>query len=366
MSASNTDIPPLLPGANQAQTRAILGAMRAVAETGGAASKDDRLALASADQYIFGHDEPFVFDAIGAVTPAALATALAGSRLREDALKFLTVMAFIDGNLDTAKIASVLRYATALGIEERYLDEIKEAAQGRLQEALADMTRCNMESITGRPWSGGNVNAWLLPYGGAAADPALARCFETLGQLPADTFGNSFWAHFKENGYAFPGDPKALNATFSVPHDCVHVLTGYDTKPRGELLASTFTAGMHPNYPMAVTFCRSSSAGISRCKSTKSPVTQEGRSIRRNSGAPGRLGRQQPSIRSRQTGISGTMSRSRSQRCGSGGPCLPRASIRQDKMFLCRILFNPLKECARQWTRALPQRGRSTQNYFTS
>jgi hypothetical protein len=36
-----------------------------------------------------------------------------------------------------------------------------------------------------------------------------------------------------------------------VPHDSVHVLTGYDTKPRGELLASTFTAAMHPKYPMA-------------------------------------------------------------------------------------------------------------------
>jgi hypothetical protein len=251
MSVSKTNIPPLLPGAKQAQTKAILGAMRAVAETGGAASKDDRLALASADRYIFGHDEPFVFNAIMAVTPAALATALAGSNLGEDALKFLTVMAFVDGSLDKAKIASVLRYATALGIEERYLDEIKEAAQGRLQEVLADMTRCNMESITGRPWSGGNVNQWLLPYGGGAADSALARCFETLGRLTGDTFGHSFWAHFKENGYAFPGDPKALNAAFSVPHDCVHVLTGYDTEPRGELLASTFTAGMHPNYPMA-------------------------------------------------------------------------------------------------------------------
>jgi hypothetical protein len=29
------------------------------------------------------------------------------------------------------------------------------------------------------------------------------------------------------------------------------VLTGYDTTPRGELLVSTFTAAMHPRYPMA-------------------------------------------------------------------------------------------------------------------
>jgi hypothetical protein len=247
----NASQQPLLPGATLKQTGAILGAMRAVAETGGAASEDDRIALASADRYIFGHAAPFVFDDLKPVAPAALASALAGSNLGEDAVKFITVMAFIDGRLDQAKIASVLRYATALGIAEHYLDEIKEAAQGRLQEALADMTRCNMESITGRPWLGGDVNKWLLPYAGAAADPALARRFDALARLPAETFGHVFWAHFTENNYTFPGDPTALNAAFSVPHDTVHVLTGYDTKPRGELLASTFTAAMHPKYPMA-------------------------------------------------------------------------------------------------------------------
>ncbi len=249
MSTARTT--PLLPGASRTQTKAILGAMRAVAETGGAATRDDRVALASADQYIFGHDAPFAFEAIAPVAPAALASALAGGDLGHDALKFLTVMAFVDGRLDQAKIASVLRYASALGIAERYLDEIKEAAEGRLQEVLADMTRCNMESVTGRPWSGGDVNKWLLPYAGAAADPALAQRFEALARLAPNTFGHGFWAHFRKSGYAFPGEPKALNAAFSMPHDSVHVLTGYDTKPRGELLASIFTAAMHPRYPMA-------------------------------------------------------------------------------------------------------------------
>ena len=59
---------------------------------------------------MFGHKNPG-FDAIAPVTPPALAAALAGSRLAEDAAKFLTVMAFVDGTLDKTKIATVLRYA---------------------------------------------------------------------------------------------------------------------------------------------------------------------------------------------------------------------------------------------------------------
>jgi len=152
----------------------------------------------------------------------------------------------------TDKIAAVLRYAEALGVHARYLDEVAQAAEGRLQEALADMVRCNMESVTERPWPpDGNTNAWLLPYAGDGADAALAARFAGLRNLPEGTFGRAFWAHFERNGYAFPGENQGLNAAFSVPHDTLHVLTGYTTGARGELLVSTFTAGMHRIYPMA-------------------------------------------------------------------------------------------------------------------
>lgn len=241
----------LLPDATPAQSRAILGAMRAVAETGGPASEADRRALVSADRFVFGHRPPVAFDELPAVTPAELASALAGSALAREAMKFLAVMALVDARLDRAKIARVMDYAAALGVHEHFLDQIVEAAQDRLQEVLADMTRCNMESITGRAWQGGDVNRWLLPYGGDGADAALAARFAALERYPAESFGHAFWAHFRRNAYAFPGEAAGLNQAFSVPHDTVHVLTGFNTSPRGEILVSTFTAAMHPRWPMA-------------------------------------------------------------------------------------------------------------------
>jgi ubiquinone biosynthesis protein Coq4 len=90
----------------------------------------------------------------------------------------------------------------------------------------------------------------LLPYG-ANPDPALAARFEALGQLGPETFGRTYYVHFKKNNYPFPGEPKGLNAAFAIPHDSAHVLSGYDTTPRGEILVSTFTAAMHPKNPMA-------------------------------------------------------------------------------------------------------------------
>lgn len=319
MNSSKPGVPPLVPGAGEAQTRAILGAMRAVAETGGPASADDRRALASADQYMFGHPAPFVFDNLARGSPEDLAAALAGSDLARDALKFLTVMALVDGRLDKAKITEVMRYAAALGVEARHLDEVREATQGRLREALADMTRCNMASITNRPWTGGDATDWLLPYKGAGADPVLAARFETLAALPDESFGRRFWRHFKENRYSFPGDPQALNAGFCVPHDSAHVLTGYNTTPRGEILVSTFTAAMHPEYPMAghvlpVIFSW-------HLRTQINPVAGEagGALDPMNSGTPGPAARRPRSTPSRRAGISGTTPRRPSRRFANAG-----------------------------------------------
>ncbi|MGA9867082.1 MAG: hypothetical protein WBQ75_11670 [Acetobacteraceae bacterium] len=239
-----------MPDATEAARRAILGAMKAVAATGGTPSALDQQAIRGAARFVFGIPGEFDGDALPALAPEALASELSPD-LADDAVRFLTVMTLVDGTLDKAKIAAVARYATALGIHERFLDDMIAAARDRLGEALADMTRANMESITGKPWAGGDIDHWLMPYGGGNADPALAARFEALSALPTVSFGHSFWTHFRESGYAFPGEPAALNAAFSLPHDSAHVLTGYATTPRGEILVSTFTASMHKVWPMA-------------------------------------------------------------------------------------------------------------------
>ena len=179
-----------------------------------------------------------------------LAHALPQKEVADSALRFLAVIALVDGVADEKKIAAVLEFATALDIHEDYLKELSEAALNHIQWVIADMNRQNIQSVFGMNWTH-DVTSLLLPYQGSHADPALAARYEDLGQLPDETFGKTFWNLYKKNGYTFPGDEQALNEAFSTPHDAAHVLSGYDTTPHGEILVSTFTAGMHPNKPMA-------------------------------------------------------------------------------------------------------------------
>ena len=137
-------IRPLLGGATAAQANQILGAMRAVAETGGALTDADRTALQSTNRFMLGHDISVVADQLPLTTPAQLAATLHGTAFVEDTAKFLTVMALMDGVLDRQKIAKVMDYANALGVHAHYLDQMAEAARDHIQAVLADMTRCNI------------------------------------------------------------------------------------------------------------------------------------------------------------------------------------------------------------------------------
>jgi|SRR2546426_7356776 len=218
--------------------------MRWVASAAGATplGPADRATLEAAYRYVFKGTEALNVDDLPPTTPAELATALSEPTLAEHAIRFLAVMALVDGRLDERKITLVLGYAAALRIDDDYLHQLAEAGLGHLQWVAMDMMRQNIRSIAGLVWNPDNVIGTFLPYSGTRSDVDLARRYQGLGELPPGTFGRAFWAHYQRNGYAFPGEKNGLNEKFATPHDSTHVLSGYDTSPHGELLVSTFTA----------------------------------------------------------------------------------------------------------------------------
>jgi hypothetical protein len=235
------------------ESDAILGAMRQVALAGGRPlSHADSASIAAAGHYLLRRADVVDVGTLPAIEPPDLVAVLKGERaLGQEAVKYLAVMALVDGVLDHAKIGRVLEYARALDVEAGYLTDLVEAASGHMAWVVADMTRKNFDSVLSRSSQGLDPAAWITPYGGDQADPALAARYDALGKLADNSFGKALWQFDKKNGYAFPGAPTALNASFATPHDAAHVISGYDTSYRGEILVSTFTAGMHPINPMA-------------------------------------------------------------------------------------------------------------------
>jgi hypothetical protein len=234
------------------QAQLILGAMERVATAKGVEtlSEADHAALAATHHYIFRATDPFDPGALPPTIPTVLAAALDDSAVADHAAQLLTVMAVVDGTVDEAKIEVVTEYAAALGVYADYVRQLSELGRRNLQWVAADVQRQNLRSITGRSLSV-SIDDWILPYSGGKLDTALSARYRALADLPAGTHGRTFFDFYTTYGFAFPGEAAGLNAEFATPHDSTHVLSGYDTSPQGELLVSTFTAGMHPHEPMS-------------------------------------------------------------------------------------------------------------------
>lgn len=242
----------MLVQASPEQSAAILGGMRAVATAGGttALTDADRAALLAAGRYVFRLSSPVEVDALEDIAPDALAKEVGDRGLAEHASQFMAAMALIDGTLDRKKIDVALRYAAALGIHDDYVRQLADAAHSHLKWVLADMARQNLESILGY-LPDVTLDHWIMPYGDGQEDADLAARYRALGDLPEESFGRAFFEFYRANGFAFPGEPAAVNQQFATPHDSSHVMSGYSTSLQGELLVSTFTGGMHPDLPMA-------------------------------------------------------------------------------------------------------------------
>src|SRR4029450_4728485 len=104
---------------DQRESDAILGAMRQVALAGGhAITYADTTSVLAAARYLLRRRDLLAIGTVPAVGPADLVSVLRGKpELAREAVKYLAIMALVDGVLDHSKLARVLDYSRALDLE---------------------------------------------------------------------------------------------------------------------------------------------------------------------------------------------------------------------------------------------------------
>ncbi|HEX7096734.1 MAG TPA: hypothetical protein VF183_12690 [Acidimicrobiales bacterium] len=212
-------------------------------------SRADREGIVSAWSKVCAQAGSIDLDVLDPITPSALAAAVPGVRERTIVVEMLAVMAFVDADIDDAKLETVLDYAAALGVDADFVHSMRALLENNIKWAALDMIHHNVATIPGMPWEPNTPFAPFLPYQGANADPALVARYETLAQLPPESFGRAFYEHYRHNGFAFPGAEDARAERWATPHDSLHVLSGYSTSAQGELLVAAFTGAMLRNGP---------------------------------------------------------------------------------------------------------------------
>lgn len=208
-------------------------------------------ALIGAAQRNLLHDESAI-DGLPDIAPSELAAAIVRPEIREQLVSGMVIVSLSQGAPPPEQVERVESFAAALGVEGPQLRAVRRLADHDVllyklcilrNGHLPDMVK---ELFHHRGIAG--VARGLLGLRGLVAEPELAKRFQAWGTLPHDTLGAYVFRHYREHGFAFPGEPQGFPET-GIYHDFTHVLAGYDTSPAGETLVAAFTAGYREKRP---------------------------------------------------------------------------------------------------------------------
>lgn len=222
-----------------------LRVMRSVARADGERETERSLLGAAAD--LLGVDPE-----VGPATPGEAAALALPAREAERVVQAAILMALMDGAISPSELESVRAFAAALGVEEPRVHNLAQLAEGRIRSMWLDLARRSwardvfVEALKAK----GPAGVWKIvgPMIGRAVDPALARRYIALGELPEDTLGHAYFRFVFDHELPFPGEPHGV-AESGVWHDCAHVLGGYGITPEEEIRVVSFIAGFSRRDP---------------------------------------------------------------------------------------------------------------------
>lgn len=183
------------------------------------------------------------------ISAEGAAAGIEDTGLRHQVVSAMICQSLIDDQPDTDRAARIVAYAGALGITPTMLDPMREWAKGHRRIMLVDFLRGSWHGRAFRQELADQgpvgIVRELTQYEGWTEDPALAARWEGLANLPGGSWGRCVWEFYRRHGWPLPGQPHSVPYP-TTHHDWVHVLSGYDATPLGEILVCAFMAASMP------------------------------------------------------------------------------------------------------------------------
>jgi len=230
-----------------------LRAMRMVALADGEIGPAARALVAAAQAFLLDLD--VALDDLPPITPAELAAGLSGP-LALQLCQGMMVVSLADGPPSPAAWVRITAFASALHVDMPALRTLQKMMEEHMllfkldfmrHSHIADMFKQQFLHHGGIR----GLAAGILGMRGLHEDAALAARFTAFADLPEDTLGRHFFRHYRDNGFAFPGEKFGFPLAGAY-HDFVHVLGGYSASPDGEMLVGGLTAGFRKHNPFYV------------------------------------------------------------------------------------------------------------------
>ncbi|HYQ14625.1 MAG TPA: hypothetical protein VEQ58_02675, partial [Polyangiaceae bacterium] len=196
---------------------------------------NDQFTAAEAD-FIEGvaklHGQHVVASELLPIALDELSAVLIEPQRRKRAVQLAIVTSLIEGQADERAARAVERLAAALQVPEGGLAVLNGVAHGRAMLARIDVLR-RMRHFVERSTGRGMFSLALPALLGLNESEAVAARYWALGKLPPGTLGRALYDHYREHGFALPGEKHGVPEQMLF-HDIGHVFSGYGVDPQGE------------------------------------------------------------------------------------------------------------------------------------
>lgn len=222
--------------------------MVTVARAPGWIAPPARALIDAAQGFLLGTD--LDVDRLDGIEPTDVACVLERRGIRRQLVQGMILVSMASGESSPEQARTVERFAAELGVETPALRALHHlASQDLLLYRLCVLRNGHMPDMLRAEYAKNGLTGLakvLLGIGGD--DPEMAARYLALEGLSEETLGKRLWRHYRDNGFAVPGEPGSFPEV-GVYHDLSHVISGYNTTPEGETLVGAFIAGYRKRRP---------------------------------------------------------------------------------------------------------------------
>ena len=170
-----------------------------------------------------------------------LAQVVTDPHRRKRAVQLAIIMSLVEGEPEPRGVDAVKSMAAALAVPEQALTVLNKVAHGHALLARIDVVR-RMGGFLERSGAPGVFQVAAKTLLGLNENATVARRYLALGELAPGTLGRAVFEHYREHGFALPGERHGVPEAIMF-HDVGHVLSGYGVDPLGEIQQAAFQAG---------------------------------------------------------------------------------------------------------------------------
>jgi hypothetical protein len=216
----------------------VLGALRGVAQANGQFTEAEAAMIEGLAEL---HGERLEAGALPRVSPEQLACILTDPHRKKRAVQLAIITSLVEGQPTEESSMAVAHLARALDVSDEGLRVLDRVAHERSMLARFDMVR-RIQRFVGNGGGPSFVRLALPTLLGLNGDDAVAARYQALAELPVGTLGRNLYDHYREHGFALPGEKSGLPELLLF-HDVGHIISGYDVDPQGEIQQAAFQAG---------------------------------------------------------------------------------------------------------------------------